>query len=58
MVKSYLRYVHADTFGLISSANAVFDPSGKFAITASSETLSVWNIKQATKVCAVVSMWC
>ncbi len=50
MVKTYLRYELTDSFGVITSngSNALFDRTGKLAITACLENVCVWNIKQAS----------
>ncbi|KAJ1736895.1 beta transducin [Coemansia sp. Benny D160-2] len=52
MVKTYLRYETRRVFGVInsSSANAVFDQSGKLSITPALEDVLVWDIKKGTQV--------
>ncbi|GFH21363.1 uncharacterized protein HaLaN_18652, partial [Haematococcus lacustris] len=51
MVKAYLRYEPAATFGIITSgAQPCYDASGKLLITAALESVVVWNIKQASQV--------
>ncbi|GAX85058.1 hypothetical protein CEUSTIGMA_g12478.t1, partial [Chlamydomonas eustigma] len=51
MVKAYLRYDFASAFGVITSAgNPEFDAEGKHIYTTSLENISVWNVKQGTKV--------
>jgi U3 small nucleolar RNA-associated protein 12 len=52
MVKTYLRYELSDTFGVITSngSNVLFDKTGRLALTASLENVSIWNIKQAAIV--------
>lgn len=51
MVKAYLRYDLASTFGVVTSnSNVVYDHTGKLVITASLESVSVWNVKQGTLV--------
>ncbi|GFH13684.1 WD_REPEATS_REGION domain-containing protein, partial [Haematococcus lacustris] len=51
MVKAYLRYEPAATFGIITSgAQPCYDTSGKLLITAALESVVVWNIKQASQV--------
>ena len=52
MVKAYLRYDLASTFGVVASnSNVVYDHSGKLIITASLENITIWNVKQGTLVC-------
>lgn len=54
MVKAYLRYDLASTFGVVASnSNVVYDHSGKLIITASLENITVWNVKQGTLVCTL-----
>jgi U3 small nucleolar RNA-associated protein 12 len=51
MVKAYLRYEPAGTFGVISSnANVVYDNCGRSLITSALESALVWNIKQGCQV--------
>ena len=51
MVKAYLRYDLANTFGVVASnSNVVYDHTGKLAITASLENVCLWNVKQGTLV--------
>ncbi|KAG5188489.1 WD40-repeat-containing domain protein [Tribonema minus] len=49
-MKTYLRYVLHDTFGVIAStqSNAVFDKTGNLAITAALQEVAVWNLRQGT----------
>lgn len=49
MVKAYLRYELAGSWGVINSpgCNVCYDRSGRHLLTASLENVSVWNIKQA-----------
>ncbi|KAJ2160368.1 beta transducin [Coemansia sp. RSA 552] len=52
MVKTYLRYTARSTFGVIASAvgGAVFDSSGRLAVTAALDSVIVWDIKKGTEV--------
>ena len=51
MVKAYLRYDLASTFGVVTSnSNIVYGQTGKLVITASLEDVSVWNVKQGALV--------
>jgi len=51
MVKAYLRYERAGSFGVVTSGPApCYDASGKLLITAALENLAVWNIKQGSLV--------
>jgi hypothetical protein len=51
MVKAYLRYDFASSYGVVTSAaNPEFDASGKRLISSSLENLSIWNIKQGELV--------
>lgn len=50
MVKTYLRYEQHSSFGVISSANAIFGSNGKIAVTAALEDIYLWNIRQGVKV--------
>lgn len=51
MVKAYLRYDLASTFGVVTSnSNVVYDHTGKLVITAALENVNVWNVKQGTLV--------
>ena len=54
MVRAYLRYELAGSWGVITSGNSnvCYDHSGKFLLTASLENVSVWNVKQAVLVSA------
>ncbi|MEO2192429.1 MAG: hypothetical protein ABGY24_08300, partial [bacterium] len=48
MVKAYLRYELADTWGVITSRSDVcYTGDGKFLITAALERVQVWSVKQA-----------
>jgi U3 small nucleolar RNA-associated protein 12 len=51
-MKTYLRYVLHDTFGVIAStqSNAVFDKTGGLALTAALQEVAVWNMRQGTLV--------
>ena len=54
MVKAYLRYELASSFGVVASnSNVVHDHSGKLIVAASLENIAIWNVKQGTLVCAV-----
>lgn len=51
MVKAYLRYELADTWGVITSRSQVsYDKDGKYFFTASLERVAVWDVKQAVLV--------
>jgi hypothetical protein len=51
MVKAYLRYELAHSWGVITSKSSVcYDRNGKLFFTASLERVSVWDVKQATLV--------
>ena len=51
MVKAYLRYEAAGSYGVITStANPVFDTDGKHLVTGALENILLWNIKQGTQV--------
>eukprot|EP00955_Chlamydomonas_euryale_P069092 360328-Chlamydomonas_euryale.AAC.17 len=51
MVKAYLRYDAAGTFGVVTSGcSPEFDATGKQLFTASLENVSVWNVKQGSLV--------
>ena len=51
MVKAYLRYELADSWGVITSKSSVcYDRHGKYFFTASLERVSVWDVKQAVLV--------
>lgn len=54
MVKTYLRYVQQDSFGVITSStgDVLYLPSseGRIAIVATLEDVSLWNIKQGVLV--------
>ncbi|KAL0021070.1 hypothetical protein WJX79_008561 [Trebouxia sp. C0005] len=56
MVKAYLRYDLASTFGVVASnSNVVYDHSGKLIITASLENITIWNVKQGTLVKTLIT---
>ena len=57
MVKTYLRYEQHSSFGVISSANAVFGSKGKIAITAALEEIYLWNIRQGVKVINIYKLF-
>lgn len=52
MVKAYLRYELAGSWGVIASpaSNTVFDRSGRHLLTGALENVAVWNLKQAALV--------
>ena len=52
MVKAYLRYELAGSWGVITSpaSNCVFDRSGRHLLTGALENVAVWNLKQAALV--------
>ncbi|KAF4029940.1 Dip2/Utp12 Family [Phytophthora infestans] len=52
MVKSYLRYERACSFGVIASVegNVIYDASGRFAIAPALQDVAVWNVRQGNKV--------
>ena len=51
MVKAYLRYEAAGTFGVVaSSAAPEFSSDGKQLYTPALENVGVWNVKQGTLV--------
>ena len=51
MVKAYLRYELAGTFGVVcSNSNLVHDATGKLVYTAALEDVAVWSVKQGTLV--------
>ncbi|KAJ3168666.1 hypothetical protein HDU88_001559 [Geranomyces variabilis] len=50
MVKLYLRYRLAASFGVVSSgaANSLFDPAAKLAITPALEDVNIWDVRKGT----------
>jgi hypothetical protein len=52
MVKAYLRYEAQATFGIIASstANIVYDHSGKIAIAPALEEVILWDLKKGVEV--------
>ena len=47
MVKAYLRYEPAASWGVVASAGGVcFDASGRLLATACLERVGVWSLKQ------------
>ncbi|GMF55220.1 unnamed protein product [Phytophthora fragariaefolia] len=52
MVKSYLRYERASSFGVIASleGNVLYDASGRFAVAPALQDVAVWNVRQGSKV--------
>ncbi|KAK1942112.1 WD repeat-containing protein 3 [Phytophthora citrophthora] len=52
MVKSYLRYERACSFGVIASleGNVIYDATGRFAIAPALQDVAVWNVRQGNKV--------
>jgi hypothetical protein len=52
MVKAYLRYEPAGTFGVISSGcNVLFDSSGRQLFSGALEGIATWSLRQGTQVC-------
>ena len=53
MVKAYLRYEHCGSFGVISAAGSLaYDPASGLLAAAALEDITVWNVKQASRVSA------
>ena len=51
MVKAYLRYEPASTWGVIASAGgAAYDATGRLLATACLERVGVWSLKQGAEV--------
>lgn len=52
MVKAYLRYEAQATFGVIASstANIVYDHTGKIAIAPALEEVILWDLKKGVEV--------
>jgi hypothetical protein len=51
MVKAYLRYELGRSFGVVTSGSALdAERSGKLAIAAANENISLWNLRQGTLV--------
>lgn len=51
MVKAYLRYEAASTFGVISSGNSICHAlDGNQLLTAALEGVLFWNLRQGTQV--------
>ena len=52
MVKTYLRYSHDASWGVVvsGSGHVAADPTGRLAIAPALESVIVWNIKQCTVV--------
>jgi hypothetical protein len=51
MVKAYLRYEHAEAYGVISSGcNVLFDSTGRQLFTGALESIAAWNIRQGSQV--------
>lgn len=52
MVKAYLRYELAGSWGVIASpgSNVCYERSGRYLLTAALENVLVWNVKQAVVV--------
>lgn len=56
MVKAYLRYEQAATWGVISSAGGCsFDTSGRLLASACLESVGIWSLKQGAQARACVS---
>lgn len=51
MVKSYLRYEHTRSFGIIASSegNVQYDATGRFAIAPALSDVIVWNVRQGSQ---------
>jgi U3 small nucleolar RNA-associated protein 12 len=53
-IKTYLKYKHQDTFGIINSSNIDFIPlpssDGRIILAATGEDVSFWNIRQGVLV--------
>eukprot|EP01133_Synstelium_polycarpum_P010856 gene10856-12646_t len=47
MVKSYLKFVQEDVFGVISTSTSLFDKDAKMCVTGCGERVTVWNLKQS-----------
>jgi len=62
MVKAYLRYELADTWGVITSRSDICHAkNGKCLFAASLERVAVWDVKQAVLVRHIhvyIHMWC
>ncbi len=52
MPKTYLRYVHDRTVGVIASpvCNVVVDPTGTYACTGCLEDVGVWMVRTGRQV--------
>ncbi|RKP11159.1 WD40-repeat-containing domain protein [Thamnocephalis sphaerospora] len=52
MVKAYLRYEQAASFGVVASnlGNTVYDTTGKLAVAPALEDVIVWDLKKGTQV--------
>ncbi|CAM9467436.1 unnamed protein product [Heterosigma akashiwo] len=53
--KTYLRYVHSDSFGVIASTGflshgALYDPSGTLVFSAALQNVVIWNLRQGSQV--------
>lgn len=59
MVKAYLRYEAQATFGVITSstANTVYDHSGKIAITPALEEVLLWDLKKGVEVLTCIELF-
>jgi hypothetical protein len=56
MVKAYLRYQLAASWGVISSSsNVVYDEHGSHLISSALENILIWNVKQAAVVRSFIS---
>ena len=47
MVKTYLKYVLKDSYGVISTTNAVFDAGERAAVTGALECPAAWDFKRS-----------
>lgn len=49
MVKTYLKYVLKDSYGVISTTNAVFDAGERAAVTGALECPAAWDFKRSER---------
>ena len=49
MVKTYLKYVLKDSYGVISTTNAVFDAGERAAVTGALECPTAWDFKRSER---------
>ena len=52
MVKAYLRYEPAGSFGVVASteANTLYDSTGRLAVTPALEDVVLWDLKKGIEV--------